>query len=377
MHIQCTQEKLKKAIYTVERVTGKNGTLPILENILLQTKDGFLHLTATNLEVGISTSIGVKIEHEGSIAVPVTIFSQFINNLPSSSIITLKTKENTLYVVSDRHSASMQGFDSEDFPLIPKPKNGGESYEIRGKDLRETLMKNTISISPQDVRVEFTGVFCGIVEDGIIFASTDSFRLTETRVKLQKKRENSEKKKYILPGSTVSEIIKLLDESVQKVVIIFEEQQVFLMFDDSVYVVSRLISGTFPEYTQIIPETFKTEVFVNSNELEQAVKLSGIFSQKTFGEIFFQLKPQGNQIVLETKDGQSGKNVSKIPAEITGNECTIVFNPKYILDALHIFSSEKIGIFLNTESSPAVFRGCSSNRDIQEAYKYILMPIKK
>lgn len=377
MNVQCTQEKLKKALSAVERVTGKNTTLPILENILLQTKDGLLYVTATNLEIGVSTSLGVKIEQEGSIVVPSGIFSQFIGALPPSSVITFETKGTEISIQSDRHNAKIQGFDSEEFPLIPKPKKNTQSFTVKGDALRQALVKNSISVSPQDVRVEFTGVYCRIVGEEMVFASTDSFRLTETKIAFEKKVDFEGDGGYILPGSTVSEILRLLGENIDRVQMIFEDEQVFIMMDDVVYLVSRLISGSFPAYEQIIPEKFETEVFVNSEDLEQAVKLSGIFSDRVSGEIFFDLNPDGNEIILKTKNGQSGENTSVISAEIKGKKLSIVFNPRYILDALHILPLEKIGIFLNLESSPAVFRACDKKNVPQKAYQYVLMPIKK
>ena len=120
MKLTCTQENFKKAIYSTERVVGKQITLPILENILLETDHGMLKISATNLEIGVFLKIGAKIEQEGAITVPAKLLSNFVNNLPSESTVSLEVKDQTLFIESGSSKAQIKGLGSQDFPIIPE-----------------------------------------------------------------------------------------------------------------------------------------------------------------------------------------------------------------------------------------------------------------
>ena len=159
MKITCTQENLKKALFSVERIVGKKSTLPILENILIEAKSGVVTLSATNLELGVVIYLSAKIEREGRITLPVKILSFFVGNLPNDAVIDILVKNLEMFLVSENHSAVIQGFDSEDFPLIPKAETDAYTLSFDAQQLRGALHKNMFAVSPSNIRVEFSGVF--------------------------------------------------------------------------------------------------------------------------------------------------------------------------------------------------------------------------
>jgi len=183
MKLLTNQKNLKRALNIVERVVSKNNSLPILNNILLKTENGRLKVSATNLEIGINCFIGSKIEEVGQIAVPARIFSDFIGNVTDEKVA-ITTKNNILSIDSDKYKTQILSFDAKDFPIIPKIKDNSFG-SISAKTLRESLTAVFDSVALSETRPELAGVAVNFNKNNTVFASTDSFRLTEKIVDLK------------------------------------------------------------------------------------------------------------------------------------------------------------------------------------------------
>jgi DNA polymerase-3 subunit beta len=379
MQVTCKQEHLYKAIHAVGRITGKQTTLPILENILMETEKGQLKITATNLELGIVTHVGGKINSPGKIVIPTKIFSEFIGNIPQDAIITLEVKDASIALSSGSHTASIKGFHADDFPLIPQPKNPTLIIELDAQALKESLMRSMVCIAVNNIRVEFTGVNMIIGQNESYFAATDSFRLIECILLKQKiiQKNTEEQESIIIPHKTAAEIVKLIDADTKKIKLTLEEGQLFLELDNGVYLVSRLVNGKFPDYKQIIPKEYVTQAVIDKEECLRAVRLAGLFSDIQSAEVVLCIHPKEKVLEFSTHSSQIGKNTSTLSAKVSGPEQEIVFNPRFIMDALNIIESSQISIQLNSASSPALLSGIDTENKVSEEFKYILMPIKK
>ena len=189
MKITTNHKNLTKIISVIERVISRNPSLPILNNILLKTENGRLKLIATNLEIGISGLLGAKVEETGEIAVPAKIFSDFVNNTGEEKI-TLTTKNNILTINTEKYKTQILGFDTKDFPIIPKIKKEIFST-IPSKILKSGLNSVFDSVAVSETRPELAGVFIQFNDKQLIFSSTDSFRLSERIIDLKNKNNNS------------------------------------------------------------------------------------------------------------------------------------------------------------------------------------------
>ncbi|NCC70626.1 DNA polymerase III subunit beta, partial [bacterium] len=287
MKLICTQENFKKAISVVDKITAKQITLPILKNILLETKNGRLFFYATNLEIGIIVKIGAKIEREGKIAVPSKILSEFISNLPQEENIEIELNGQILNINCGKYRAKINCLESEDFPIIPERK-GDIQFSLDNLELRDIINKSLSSVSLNDLRVEFTGVNLIFDEGVIYFASTDSFRLNEYEAKIKEKNDYDKIKNTsaIVPAETMRELNKILHSNpeTKEILVTIENNQIFFDVGD-IKMVSRLINGKYPPYKQIIPESFKTEILIDKGELLQAIRIAIVFTKKTEGEI--------------------------------------------------------------------------------------------
>lgn len=378
MKLVCTQENFKKAVSIVDKITAKQITLPILKNILIETKDGRLIFSATNLEIGIISKIGAKIEKEGKIAIPSKLISDFILNLPQEKSIEIELNGQVLDINCGKYRAKINCLDSEDFPIIPERKNEFQ-FNINNSKLKEAINKTLSSVSLNDLRVEFTGINLSFFDNKVYFASTDSFRLSEYEVDIVENNNYSEIKNtnVIIPAETLRELNKILHSSDEgETFITIENNQVFFDIGD-VKMVSRLINGKYPPYKQIIPNEFKTKIIINRGELLQSIKIASVFTKKNDGEINI-ITEGDNKLIIKSSLYESGENQTELNIEKDGEDQHFVLNPRYLLDGLGVMDSPKIKIMVNDSFSPIVLNifDEKSGKTVDN-FIYIIMPIRK
>lgn len=384
MKITCTLENFKKAVYNTERVIGKQITLPILENILLEVEKGMLRMSATNLEIGVFIKIGAKIEGEGSLTVPAKLLGNFVGNLPANGNITLEMKEQLLKIESGSFSAKIKGLSAQDFPIIPETK-GDFLFSIPAETIKEVIPKLLTSVSIDSTRPELSGVNLIFKGKEIHLASTDSFRLTEGIVPIKMENHESydlfvaKNPSVIIPANTLSEVVRTVDQGVDEVRVVVEESQIFFQIGN-VRIVSRLINGKYPEYKQIMPETFTTKAFMNKEELIRAVRIASFFTESKAGEVTFILKPGEQKAEIKAQSVEKGENSASFMLAGDGPDQEIVFNPRYILDGINTISSPEVVLLANSASTPVALRAVvpeDKQMKISEKYTYIIMPINK
>jgi DNA polymerase-3 subunit beta len=381
MKVTCTQENFKKAIYSTERVVGKQITLPILENILIETESGMLKISATNLEIGVFLKIGAKIEQEGKITVPAKLLSSFINNLPAESTVSLIVEDQTLFISSGEYEAQIKGLQAQDFPIIPEME-GEYLFSVVAHDMKDVIPRLASCVSLDGARPELTGVNMVFEEKNIFLAATDSFRLAENMIFFKKENQQAygafveKTKSIIIPINTILEVMRVIGNDTDIIKINIEESQIFFQID-SIHIVSRLINGKYPEYRQIIPEKFATEIIIQKEEVLRAVKIAGIFTNNKTGEVKFVIDPEKGEVLVQSKAEAIGENKAKLHTQITGPNQEVVFNPRYMADGLQAISSPKLAMLINNGASPAVLRMYDDEKKMPITdFTYVIMPIK-
>ena len=372
MKLVCLQKNLQKGLNIAEKIVGKNTTLPILNNILLETQNGLLSISSTNLEIGINCRISAKIEKTGNITIPAKLFSGFVNNLPNDKIF-LEVKNNNLSAKLLNYKATISGESADNFPIIPKI-TGEELFTINAAVFKNGLNQIICAASLAENRPEINGIFINIVKGKIIMAATDSFRHAEKTINFNKKTENNIS--FIIPIRGAQELSRILSEKNGEIDLVMNKNQILFSIKDNdieeprVDLVSRLIDGNFPDYKQLIPKDFKTKLIINKNDLFNAVKISSVFSGK-INDVKFSIFGAKKEVDVAAKDFSAGENISKISGEITGDDLEVTFNYKYIIDGLNSLSGEKIFWGFNGPTQPALLR-VLDDRD----YFYIVMPIR-
>ena len=345
MRIVCLQENLKNNLNITQNIIGKNLTLPILNNLLLESENGRLKISSTNLEIGINTWTSGKIEREGAITCPAKILFNFISNLPNKKI-ELEAKNNVLTVKCENYKATIKGLPADDFPIIPKIKND-PILEINNLSFKEGLMRVSGCAAISESRPEISGVFLNINKEELKLVATDSFRLAEKIEKIEKIKSEY---LMIIPQRTAQELIRILGEKEGITKIILGSNQI-LFESGEIQIISRLIDGQYPDYQQIIPKNFITQLLLNKEEFLNAVRIAGFFSSKV-NNIKFSI--QTGKIEILSQDPDLGENKTQIQAEVTGKGMEIEFNYRYLLDGLNNISAKQIFMGFSSESTAAV-----------------------
>ena len=365
MKIICLQENLKQNLNLAQNIVGRNLTLPILNNLLLQTEGGRLKISATNLEIGINIWTPGKIEKEGALTVPAKILAGFVNNLPSGKKVEIETKSNNLLIKCENYRATIKGLPADDFPIIPKIKDEIIS-EFDSQTLKTGLEKVAAMAAVSELRPEITGILFKFEKENLRLAATDSFRLAEYILTgLNKKTKKDES--FIIPQRTIQELVRVLAEKQGPLKLVLGGNQILLAGDDF-ELISRIIEGQYPDYQQIIPKNYTLQATVDRTELINTLRLAGIFSSK-INDVSFSFHDSKLEIV--SQDSDLGENKAVLAIDAKGKDLNVSFNYRYFLDGLQNIEDKKVFIGLAGESAPAVLRGGGG-----ENYLYVIMPIK-
>lgn len=364
MKFVCLQENLKASLNLAQNIIGRNLTLPILNNLLLETESGRLKISSTNLEIGINTWTSGKVEKEGSITCPAKIIAGFINNLPNKKI-ELEVRGDTLNIRCENYRASLRGLSAEDFPIIPKIKEAAIA-EMSTQALKDGLLQVVGSASLSESRPEITGILFSFKQNELKLVATDSFRLAE-KIIFDAGKKNKEEISFIIPQRTVQELIRMLTDREGKVKICLGSNQILFDAEDA-QLISRIIDGQYPDYRQIIPQKFETQAILNKDELVNTIRIAGLFSSRV-NEI--KISVQKDKVEILSKDPDLGENKSQLQAETIGKAVDIKFNYRYLLEGLGNISSKQVFLGLNSDETAGVIKPVGT-----EDFIYLVMPIK-
>ena len=365
MKLECGIEKLKNGILQVEKITGKNLTLPILSSILFIASGKSLKLRATNLSLGVEIEIPAKIEKEGIVAISGGTLAGIFSNVFQNENVFLESDDGNLLIKTKKSRIKLKGQIYDDFPTIPIVE--GKTFEIESKKLVDGIKGVYYSSSPSDIKPEISSVYIYSNNDNLVFVSTDSFRLAEKKVKI---KGNEEIPGILIPFKNIPEILRIFGEIQDVVRVCFNKNQISFS-SENIYLTSRIIDGVFPDYRQIIPKEFKVEAVVLKQDLLNALKLSNIFSDK-FNQINLLIKPKEKIFELSSSNNDIGENKTFLDAALKGEEVSLGFNYKYFLDCFQSINTDSISIRLNQSSKPMVISGASDN-----SFTYLIMPMNR
>lgn len=371
MKLSCLQENLSKGLGIVGRAVATRTTLPITNNVLLATEGSRLKLAATNLEIAISCWIGAMVEQEGAITIPARLLTEFIDSLPPEKI-DLNLSERTLEVECARFKARISGIDAADFPPVPQVGRG-VTYQIEPEALRTAINQVVFATASEDTRPVLTGVCSDFEGDTLTLAAADGFRLAVYKAPMAKVAE--EGGEIIIPRRTLMELARLLSDQEEAVEIAINpnKSQILVSLKD-VEIVSQLIQGTFPNYKQLIPQSYNTRALVNRKDFLRATRTASIFARDGSGIVRLQVTPaEGEETAkmsVSASSEQLGDDEGEIDAQVEGEAAKIAFNGRYILDVVDKLSEEELALETTTSSSPGVIRPIGSDN-----YIHIVMPM--
>jgi DNA polymerase-3 subunit beta len=371
MNLSCLQENLNRGLSIVGRAVPTRTTLPITNNVLLAAEESRLKLTATNLEMAITCWIGAMVEGEGAITVPARVLNEFVSTLPNDKI-DMSLSDRVLELRCARQEARISGIGAADFPPIPKVE-GVVTTKVDPEALRRAIAHVIFAAATEDTRPVLTGVRAEIEGNSMILAAADGFRLAVYTISTETTCE--EKAEFIVPGRTLSELQRLLadqDEPVEIMTNPGKSQALFCL--KSVEMVSQLLQGAFPNYQQLIPQSYGTRATVGTAEFLRAAKTAAIFARDASGIVRVYAEPGaeagGGKITISARSEQVGENKGEIDARVEGEAAKIAFNAKYLIDVLSVLREEEVVLEATTPSSPGLISPVGSDN-----YVHVVMPM--
>lgn len=371
MKLSCTQENLNQAVNIASRFVGTRVTLPVLSNILLKTEEGRLKISSTDLEMGLSTWVGAKIDEEGAITLPGRLLQEYISS-NTDQTIEISTNGADAGFKSPHFQAEIKGIEAEEFPSIPEVKEEIET-KIEKNELKSAILQTTFAASPEETRPALTGVLLRLKGEKGKFVATDSYRLCEKEVKLLSPPKGplggNKDKEIIIPSRTLMEVGRLLDQTTEPVEIKIGENQIQFNLGET-ELISRLIEGSFPDYQTIIPKDFVASAILPKNEFLNATRLAGLFAREQGGNI--KIKLEKSKVILAAISPQIGTSTNEIEGETKGEEIEVAFNVKYLLDVLGVLSGDKVELSLAGKLAPGKI---TTEKD--QGFLYLMMPLRQ
>jgi len=379
VRVSVLQENLAKGLSIVGRAVASRSTLPVLNNILIETDHSQLKLSAMDMEIAINCWVGAMIEDEGQITVPARLLSDFVNSLPNDRIdMELQTRTQTLHLHCARYEANIKGIDATEFPIIPT--YGGDldapSVEVEPGKLRSMIDQVAFAASKDDSRPTFTGVFTRLEGDRLTMAATDGFRLAVRSTILEEPVAAT--LGVIIPARALSELSRIISAvdlgQEDGVEVIFTEARNQVMFHlPGVDLVSQLIEANFPDYKKIIPNSYNTRAILDTGEFLNAMKVAYLFARDSAGSVKVQMEPgDPGKVVLIATSAELGDNVSEINAMIEGEAITATFNAKYMIEVLSVIDTPQVAFEAISATRPGVFRPVGAG---EREYVHVIMPM--
>lgn len=365
MTISCTQEKLAQALSTVSRVVGTRTTLPILSNILMKTEKGQLRLSATDLEIGLSVWVGARVEKEGALTIPGRLFSDFVAAVPGKTI-QLAVDGTKLLVSAESAEATLMGLPASEFPLIPE-LSGGTTINLPAASLASALKKTVGAAAVDESRPILSGVLLWASPEGLRLVATDSYRLSEVILPVNPKAEV----KAVIPLRAAQELLRLAEAEDGEVALTVSENQISCK-TSAASLVTRLIEGEFPNYADVVPKAFPSEISVETQELARALKVASLFAKEAAGSITLEIAPGKKLLTIFAASAQVGENKTTLPVEGKGDTLTVSFNARFLQDALSQVSTKTAEIGFAGALAPALVR-----EDQNPHFFHLVMPLRK
>jgi len=365
MKFECQTPELLSIISTAARFAEKRANLPVLGSVLLSADGNRLTARATNLECGIEITIPAKIQSEGVVAVPASVFAGFLGNARGNTV-TAAISGELLKVQTLSASASIKTVPYDDFPLLPRV-SAERSFAVKGLDLARSIRAVAHCSSLSAVKPELQSVmFFG--EAGKFFTvATDSFRLAEKSIPL---RVGGGVPQMLVPAKNAVELMRIIETLNGDVEIYYNDNQLSLQID-GIYYTSRLLDGTFPNYKQIIPKSFSTEALVLRDDLAGALKSLSIFSDK-FAQVTLSIDPSKKTISLASRNPDVGEQVSTLKTTVNGELAAMSFNSRYLSDSLQSVAGESVRLCSNGPGKPMLIKDA-----FDDSFLYIAMPMNR
>ena len=362
LRITCTKDDLVQGLSVVGRAVSTRTAIQILSGILLEAHGEDLRLAATDMELSLRATVNARVEGDGAIVLPGRTFVDIARLLPGDEVtIEHSAAESVVHIGSGSASYTLHTYNAEDFPRLPE-LGDAQTFEVDREALLETITRVARAASRDEARPVLTGVLVQFTGDKLVMAATDSYRLAVKETSLAAPAPELE---AIVPSRALQELARVAGDADEVAVGVLENQVLFSV--GGVWLTTRRIDGQFPNYRQLLPETFEHELTVHRAELLDVVRRASVMIQRATP---LQLRFADGEVTVVARTHEVGESQESMPVAYSGEPLEIGFNAEFLREGLESVEGEDVRLKLISPLRPAILT------DEGEDFTYLVMPIR-
>ena len=365
MNIRCKQDVLLNSINTVLKACSTKTTMPILECILLKAYNGEVTLVGYNLELGIESTIEAEVLEEGAIALEAKIFSEIIRKMPNETVEISTSANHMTNITCEKSKFSIADQLGDQFPDLPQVELMNK-YTISQVAFKDMIRQTIFSVAQEESRPILTGEMLQIKDGSFNMVTVDGYRISYRKTTLS--NENGERE-VVVPGRTLNEISKILStDEADEMSIYFEDKHILFDLGES-KVVSNLLEGEFLKYEQIFSSDYETKIKVDRKEFLMSIERAALISREGKKNPI-KIEIDGDNMII-TSRAELGTALEEVAIELEGNNLSIAFNPRYLIEALKSIDDDEVSITFISSLTPCIIHPIEGDH-----YKYLILPIR-
>ncbi|MEG0385457.1 MAG: DNA polymerase III subunit beta [Solibacillus sp.] len=376
MKFDILRDRFLNGLNDVMKAVNSKTTIPILTGIKIDVTNEGINLTGSDADITIQTFIPVEengeqiinISETGSIVLQARMFNEIVRKLPTNEVEIEVTNSFATNIRSGKSEFHLIGSDASEYPLLPELL-ADRQFSIPADLLKSIIRETVFAVATSESRPVLTGVNWKVEEDELICIATDSHRLARRKVKLE--NLPTDITSVVIPGKSLNELFKILDDSTNPVQIVLTNQQVLFKTDDVLFF-SRLLEGNYPDTSRLIPEDYKTNVTINGKSLLQAIDRASLLAREDRNNVVRFETLQANTVEISSNSPEIGKVEEQIQVEaLDGEALKISFSAKYMMEALKAIDGQDVIIQFTGAMRPFILRSVADDAILQ-----LILPVR-
>jgi DNA polymerase III subunit beta len=356
------RDELIRQISIVSRAASPRTTVQVLAGILLQGEAGKLHLAATDMELSLRASLDASVDTEGAVVVPGKLLVDLARLLPGDEVaVEHRQGEGVVEIVSGAATYRIHTYNAEDFPRLPE-LDTAQTFSVEREALLETVGRVARSASRDESRPVLTGILVRFEGDRLVMAATDSYRLSVKETPLS---ESVQELEAIVPARALGELGRIAQGGDEVQIGVHENQIVFAA--DGYWLTSRRIDGQFPNYKQLLPDTFEHELALPREELLEVVRRTAVMAQRNSP---LRLRFAEGELTISARTQDVGEATESLPLAFTGEPLEIGFNPEFLREGVESVDEDEVQLKLISPLRPGLIQSAEGD------FSYLIMPIR-
>mgnify|MGYP003547871656 FL=1 len=376
MKFEIMRDHLLSGLNDVMKAVSSKTTVPILTGIKIDVTNEGVSLTGSDQDITIQTFIPAEENGEqimtitttGSIVLQARMFNEIVRKLPTNEVEIEVTNGFATYIRSGKSEFHLIGQDAIEYPLLPEV-SAEEQFTIPADLLKSIIRETVFAVATSESRPVLTGVNWNIQDGELICVATDSHRLARRKTKLEQLPTGVSS--VVIPGKSLNELNKILEDSTNPVQVVMTNQQVLFKADNMLFF-SRLLEGNYPDTSRLIPESYQTNVTINGKSLLQAIDRASLLAREDRNNVVRFETLEGNAIEISSNSPEIGKVQEQIQVEsLEGETLKISFSAKYMMEALKAIDGQDVIIQFTGAMRPFILRSVHDDAILQ-----LILPVR-